>query len=310
MRSSDALIAAILAHPDDDAPRLVWADREGGERGELVVVQCALAAEPPPPRAERDRLRARERELLAKLGPGFVFERGFAVQVPLRFEEALAGDELDAWPLLHTLCLPETEQHVTTRYPDTAQISRDVVAALERAPARITGLDVSPSIYLHDGDFVTPDPPYTEDLLRTLAASPRARGLRRLRVHATLDDARCLEPFTALEQLTIQCVLTASSLDSVLVPSLVDLEVVDLGDESVLALATATRPTNLRRLALPYARRVAQTTKEAIVASPALAKLEELVVDDADDAGWGAALEKVQPRTRPVRLRSSSRMIV
>ncbi|MFO0740345.1 MAG: TIGR02996 domain-containing protein [Labilithrix sp.] len=64
---TDALIAAILAHPDDDAPRLVWADREGGERGELVVVQCALAAEPPLPRAERDRLRARERELLAKL---------------------------------------------------------------------------------------------------------------------------------------------------------------------------------------------------------------------------------------------------
>ena len=48
---TDALIAAILAHPDDDAPRLVWADREGGERGELVVVQCALAAEPPLPRS-------------------------------------------------------------------------------------------------------------------------------------------------------------------------------------------------------------------------------------------------------------------
>ena len=36
MTTGDPLLDAILANPDDDAPRLVWADREGGERGELV----------------------------------------------------------------------------------------------------------------------------------------------------------------------------------------------------------------------------------------------------------------------------------
>jgi uncharacterized protein (TIGR02996 family) len=37
-----ALLAACTADLDDDAPRLVWADAIGGERGELVVVQCLL----------------------------------------------------------------------------------------------------------------------------------------------------------------------------------------------------------------------------------------------------------------------------
>src|SRR5262252_5846052 len=43
----DPLIEAILAAPDDDAPRRVWADRllDAGEPwGELVHVQCDLAA--------------------------------------------------------------------------------------------------------------------------------------------------------------------------------------------------------------------------------------------------------------------------
>jgi uncharacterized protein (TIGR02996 family) len=59
----DPLVDAMIATPDDDAPRLVWADREGGARGELVVVQCALAARDLP-REERKRLADRERFLL------------------------------------------------------------------------------------------------------------------------------------------------------------------------------------------------------------------------------------------------------
>ncbi len=40
-----AFMADILAHPDDDAPRLVYADwlsERGDPRGELISVQCAL----------------------------------------------------------------------------------------------------------------------------------------------------------------------------------------------------------------------------------------------------------------------------
>jgi len=44
MSMLDALIVQIQAAPNDDAPRLAWANAVGGERGELVIVQCRLAS--------------------------------------------------------------------------------------------------------------------------------------------------------------------------------------------------------------------------------------------------------------------------
>lgn len=44
--TTDALLAAILAHPEDDGPRLVLADlleERGDMRGEFIRVQCELA---------------------------------------------------------------------------------------------------------------------------------------------------------------------------------------------------------------------------------------------------------------------------
>ena len=55
-----SLLAECVARPDDDTPRTVWADAVGGERGELVMLQCGA----------RDRAwcNRRERELLAQHG--------------------------------------------------------------------------------------------------------------------------------------------------------------------------------------------------------------------------------------------------
>lgn len=70
----EAFLRAIFDAPDDDTPRLVYADflEENGEaeRGELVRVQCRLALihrrlEP----VEVGELRMRERELLSNLHP-------------------------------------------------------------------------------------------------------------------------------------------------------------------------------------------------------------------------------------------------
>src|SRR6188508_3624625 len=88
MSMLDALIAQIQATPDDDAPRLAWANAAGGERGELVVVQCRLASGAVTDRDEWRRLRARERELLLANGVAWsglageypsscMFRRGF-----------------------------------------------------------------------------------------------------------------------------------------------------------------------------------------------------------------------------------------
>ena len=46
MTHDDAFLQAIIECPDDDAPRLIyadWLDERGDPRGEFIRVQCALA---------------------------------------------------------------------------------------------------------------------------------------------------------------------------------------------------------------------------------------------------------------------------
>ncbi len=98
MAADDVLLEACRLSPDDDGPRLVWADAVGGERGELVVIQCDVARGGLAP-AEAAARRRRERELLAAHGaawagmaglgtywPRFEFRRGFveAIQLEVR----------------------------------------------------------------------------------------------------------------------------------------------------------------------------------------------------------------------------------
>ncbi len=82
----EALMAAVLAAPDDDAIRLVLADalqERGDPRGELISLQIARAKGPPDPRAlkrERALLNANAKTWLGPLAAvvrGPVFERGF-----------------------------------------------------------------------------------------------------------------------------------------------------------------------------------------------------------------------------------------
>jgi len=87
------LLAAIYAQPDDDAPRLVYADalqERGDPRGELIALQIRLATE-----AGEPAMRVRERELLREHGDAwlgalapivvapFAFERGFLAMVTI-----------------------------------------------------------------------------------------------------------------------------------------------------------------------------------------------------------------------------------
>ena len=63
MTDADALLRAIVRHPDDDTPRLVYADwlqeNDRAEEAEFLRVQCRLAAAEPddpeyPALADRD----------------------------------------------------------------------------------------------------------------------------------------------------------------------------------------------------------------------------------------------------------------
>ena len=95
----DPSVAAILAAPGDEAPRLRWAERAGGERGELVRVQAALARRDLP-REERRRARARERELLSR-----VLDLSYASALTA----ASASTILTAFPALEALHLARAD---------------------------------------------------------------------------------------------------------------------------------------------------------------------------------------------------------
>src|SRR5213082_3411492 len=76
-------VAQIVAAPDDDRPRLVYADHlmeKGDPLGELIAVQCALARHDATDEDVGDvpRLRVRERALLAAHGKAWTSAAGLA----------------------------------------------------------------------------------------------------------------------------------------------------------------------------------------------------------------------------------------
>lgn len=135
MLAADALLEACRWAPDDDAPRLVWADAVGGERGELVVLQCDLARGDLPPAAAAAR-RRRERELLSRHGTawsGFAdipvvraeLRRGFveAIEVPASVFASHGEDFIRRAPLLRTL----TATGLSVREGDPLELLRRMI---------------------------------------------------------------------------------------------------------------------------------------------------------------------------------------
>jgi uncharacterized protein (TIGR02996 family) len=74
MSDEQALLAAIRAHPDDDAPRLIYADwleERGDARGEFLRAECLLARHSPR-HGEYPRLKARLRAIGLRLEVGWL----------------------------------------------------------------------------------------------------------------------------------------------------------------------------------------------------------------------------------------------
>jgi uncharacterized protein (TIGR02996 family) len=107
MTQDDAFLRAICEAPDDDTPRLVYADwlEEHGqaERAEFIRAQCALAGATAGP--NRLALEARARELLKRYGEEWArplaervqewtFHRGFIDEVRVEARAFLAGAEV------------------------------------------------------------------------------------------------------------------------------------------------------------------------------------------------------------------------
>ena len=124
------LLAAIIAAPDDDAPRLVMADaltERGDARGELIHVECALATLPAGS-PEATALAARDEELLAAHGEAwsasvralgamkYAYRRGFIEDVTMRGQAFVDhGDALVGTTPLRALSLGSITPAVARR---------------------------------------------------------------------------------------------------------------------------------------------------------------------------------------------------
>jgi uncharacterized protein (TIGR02996 family) len=165
------LVAGIVATPDEDGPRLVYADwlsDRGDPRGELIVVQCALAIadRDDRPMHETNQLRDRSLELrtlhrAAWLEPvldiavgNYQFRRGF-IEVMDVLQPDVDGARLrEACPLLRAMKTPQATVDDLFR-------SLDVLPLDELTLYRIT----EPLI------------------LRRVVEDPRLERLRRLDIH-------------------------------------------------------------------------------------------------------------------------------
>ena len=212
--TSDTGLEAILADPSNDAPRLVWADREGGERGELVVVQCALAGRTLS-REERRRLKARETELVSwasedGLGAGLsgTFVRGFVERVSVDL-----GNLDEVWaraPLCSFLSLRGTSADVSASGPRPEEAWAGVAERLAKAfavlPAsRVLGMSSSAEVIEQNiNESVVDDRShfgFGDDFVRLVASAAPLRSVTELCVYEGALSARAISSLARLPRL-------------------------------------------------------------------------------------------------------------
>ena len=300
MARNDVLLRAIIDQPDEDTPRLAyadWLDENGdseadGARAEFIRAQVALAAAP----AEalgRDALAARERELLDQFGwewamdfgrdiSAWEFRRGFIERVELSLEatpEHIIG-VLQKGPVRHLR--------------DTGQFCElgPAVAALPHLK-QLTGLEFW-GLYAFD-----------DALLRTLLTSPHLAELRTLILHHDrngnmADESVIIDALNSPYRRNIEEL--AVNVDGMWRgPSRAVLQ----------ALAASPHLQKLRRLNLTNAGdegnrpEMDVETLRALGTSPNLANLEELDLGDTSFslAGWDEVLRwPFLPRLKRLRL--------
>jgi uncharacterized protein (TIGR02996 family) len=210
MTSHEAFLQAITEDPDDDTPRLVYADwmEEHGqpERAELIRVQCRLA-QTPSDDPERPTLLERERVLLTEheaawveplrplllecelpsdeccpplLGHPWQFRRGFVERVALRVETFLEhADRLFRLAPVRAVWFAFDQE-------EGEDVNGEDHARLAGSPflARLTTLDLSGHVFDHPLEGT-----------HALLTSPHLAGLRSLylRYGFGLDDTGFLD---------------------------------------------------------------------------------------------------------------------
>jgi uncharacterized protein (TIGR02996 family) len=168
---SEELLAAIRAAPDDDNPRLVYADwltQQDDPRGEFIAVQCALASG-----EDERRLKWRDEELRRVHASRWIgmtctatLVRGFVDVVTVESHEVSLAAFEDLWrrePAVRRLEV-EFPEHATTGICEV--LASPVIEGLRE-------------LLLHGAR--NEEFSYGDDLVRALASNPALR-LRKLRL--------------------------------------------------------------------------------------------------------------------------------
>jgi uncharacterized protein (TIGR02996 family) len=303
MSLDDAFLEDIRAHPDDDGPRLVYADwlEDHGDpaRAEFIRLQCELAKLAEGDKARRP-LERRERQLLAgpgkawraplrKVGlyaPNSDFRRGFLDGARLRATTFVkhAAEIFRVAPLLRTLALYEPERVVLSlaacpqlahvcelEFLDPNQLGAEDVRVLAASPylKNLRALDLGMAQVGDAG-------------VAALAASPHLAGLTRLDLAYTglgPAGARALAGSRYLKNLTDLSLLGDP-----------------IGDAGAEALAASANLAGLTGLRLSVCG-LGPAGVRALTASPHLAGLTRLHLDgnQLGDAGVAALAEGPTP---------------
>jgi uncharacterized protein (TIGR02996 family) len=291
MSMHEAFLQSIIEAPDDDVPRLAYADwlEENGDqtRAEFIRVQCRLATtdEDDPQRRE---LQRREYELLADhcgawAGPlvgrvfRWKFRRGFVEQLKLNAEQFRKGAKwlLDFAPIrdlqvwnsgleldeVRALAASKHLRRITSLDMPHARMGDEGLSLLAQSP-NLAGLT---HLSLQFNEISTAG-------LVALAGSTHLRSLRSLDV--TANDL----PSDALEQFVASCRLPLDTLwwDDEIAPA------------GITALAASPLAGQLKRLNLrgPH---LGPSGMRVLAESSSFTKLEELTISEDEIGPAGVA---------------------
>ena len=166
-----SLLAECAAHPDDDAPRLIWADAVDGARGELVALQCsrdALSAGELAVRNRRERALLAEHALewsgLARIATRVRFRRGFVDAIELTADAFIAHGPaiVEAAPLVTAITVSGVHPTYTTREGMAEALSKLERIIESPAFAQIRALALVDQILQHEY-------PWADNAARVLA---------------------------------------------------------------------------------------------------------------------------------------------
>lgn len=184
----DLLVAAIRNEPDDDAPRLVLSDyllECGDPRGELIQIQCRLAAgrDDDPGRSV---LVDRERELLSKHRPPqgcwVRYRRGFADEVEVTSDDDATVAFLANEPLVTKLRISWRPSRMLQVVDSLVRKFALTLRTLEFTDVRSNWEENSPTSAPFDRDTITRHSDGSRSLEALLASLPCPQRLVALHV--------------------------------------------------------------------------------------------------------------------------------